>query len=219
MFSSWFTFKKCHIRHSLEAIFGAKHPLAPMTFKHFTPNFERARTFTFVHVHILDVCERAPPATPTFGCARRNGKRPTTPGHHNGVRYRKPRGVCFPTVRYVRKGDQRSTMRSGWSVHEGANVTTASVFRICEANVQGLDVQEAHIRARSKSERAPMKTFMYVQNLELRACTPLVPGIFWRRKIQNFGAPGMNAGVRPKHERIRTNTFTYVQVLDVHGKY
>ena len=96
---------------------------------------------------------------------------------------------------------------------------TASVFRICDANVQGLDVQEAHIRARSKSERAPMKTFMYVQNLELRACTPLVPGIFWPRKIQNFGAPGMNAGVRPKHERIRTNTFTYVQVLDVHGKY
>ena len=94
-----------------------------------------------------------------------------------------------------------------------------SVFRICDANVQGLDVQEAHIRARSKSERAPMKTFMYVQNLELRACTPLVPGIFWPRKIQNFGAPGMNAGVRPKHERIRTNTFTYVQVLDVHGKY
>ena len=91
--------------------------------------------------------------------------------------------------------------------------------RICDANVQGLDVQEAHIRARSKSERAPMKTFMYVQNLELRACTPLVPGIFWPRKIQNFGAPGMNAGVRPKHERIRTNTFTYVQVLDVHGKY
>ena len=95
----------------------------------------------------------------------------------------------------------------------------SSVFRICDANVQGLDVQEAHIRARSKSERAPMKTFMYVQNLELRACTPLVPGIFWPRKIQNFGAPGMNAGVRPKHERIRTNTFTYVQVLDVHGKY
>ena len=63
------------------------------------------------------------------------------------------------------------------------------------------------------------KTFMYVQNLELRACTPLVPGIFWPRKIQNFGAPSMNAGVRPKHERIRTNTFTYVQVLDVHGKY
>ena len=95
----------------------------------------------------------------------------------------------------------------------------ASVFRICDANVQGLDVQEAHIRARSKSERAPMKTFMYVQNLELRACTPLVPGIFWPRKIQNFGAPGMNPGVRPKHERIRTNTFTYVQLLDVHGKY
>ena len=50
-------------------IFGAKHPLAPMAFKHFTPNFERARTFTFVHVHILDV----------RGCARRNGKRPTIP--------------------------------------------------------------------------------------------------------------------------------------------
>ena len=96
---------------------------------------------------------------------------------------------------------------------------STSVFRICDTNVQGLDVQEAHIRARSKSERAPMKTFMYVQNLELRACTPLVPGIFWPRKIQNFGAPGMNAGVRPKHERIRTNTFIYVQVLDVHGKY
>ena len=61
------------------AIFGAKHPLAPMAFKHFTPNFERARTFTFVNVHILDVRERAPPATPTFGCARRNGKRPTMP--------------------------------------------------------------------------------------------------------------------------------------------
>ena len=59
------------------AIFGAKHPLAPMAFKHFTPNFERARTFTFVHVHILDVRGRAPPVTPTFGCARRNGKRPT----------------------------------------------------------------------------------------------------------------------------------------------
>ena len=37
------------------------------------------------------------------------------------------------------------------------------MFRICDANVQDLDVQEAHIRARSKSERAPMKTFMYVQ--------------------------------------------------------
>ena len=59
------------------AIFGAKHPLAPMAFKHFTPNFERARTFTFVYVHILDVRGCAPPATPTFGCARRNGKRPT----------------------------------------------------------------------------------------------------------------------------------------------
>ena len=59
------------------AIFGAKHPLASMAFKHFTPNFERARTFTFVYVHILDVRGRAPPATPTFGCARRNGKRPT----------------------------------------------------------------------------------------------------------------------------------------------
>ena len=95
----------------------------------------------------------------------------------------------------------------------------SSVFRICAANVQGLDVQEAHIRARSKSERAPMKTFIYVQNLELRACTPLVPGIFWPRKIQNFDAPGLNAGVHPKVERIRTNTFTYVQVLDVHRKY
>ena len=59
------------------AIFGAKHLLAPMAFKHFTPNFERARTFTFVYVHILDVGGCAPPATPTFGCARRNGKRPT----------------------------------------------------------------------------------------------------------------------------------------------
>ena len=59
------------------AIFGAKHPLAPMAFKHFTPNFERAGTFTFVYVHILDVGGCAPPATPTFGCARRNGKRPT----------------------------------------------------------------------------------------------------------------------------------------------
>ena len=48
-----------------------------MAFKHFTPNFERARTFTFVHVHNLDVRERAPPATPKFGCARRNGKKPT----------------------------------------------------------------------------------------------------------------------------------------------
>ena len=93
------------------------------------------------------------------------------------------------------------------------------MFRICDANVQGLDVQEAHIRARAKSERAPMKPFMHVQNLELSACTTLVLGIFWPRKIQNLGAPGMNAGVRPKHERIRTNTFTYVQVLDVHGKY
>ena len=103
--------------------------------------------------------------------------------------------------------------------HSRTTTVMTSVFRICEANVQGLDVQEVHIRARSKSERAPMKTFMYVQNLELRACTPLVPGIFWPRKIQNFGAPGMNAGVRSKHERIRTNTFTYDQVLDVHGKY
>ena len=108
-------------------------------------------------------------------------------------------------------GDPEDRRTGNWEI--------PSVFRICDANVQGLDVQEAHIRARSKSERAPMKTFMYVQNLELRACTPLVPGIFWPRKIQNFGAPGMNAGVRPKHERIRTNTFTYVQVLDVHGKY
>ena len=88
------------------------------------------------------------------------------------------------------------------------------MFRICNANVQRLDVQEAHIRA-----RAPLKTFMHVQNLELSACTPLVLGIFWPRKIQKFGAPGMNASVRPKHERIRTNTFTYVQVLDVHRKY
>ena len=37
------------------AIFGAKHLLEPLAFKHFTPNFERARTYTFVHVHILDV--------------------------------------------------------------------------------------------------------------------------------------------------------------------
>ena len=59
---------------------------------------------------------------------------------------------------------------------------------------------------------------MYVQNLELGACTPLVPGIFWPRKIQNFGSPGMHAGVRPKHERTRMNTFTNVQVLDVHEK-
>ena len=59
------------------AIFGAKHPLAPMAFKHFTPNFERERTFTFMYVHILDVRGCAPPATPTFGCERRNGKRPT----------------------------------------------------------------------------------------------------------------------------------------------
>ena len=110
--------------------------------------------------------------------------------------------------------------RDGWvNNKDRAETWNPSMFRICNANVQGLDVQEAHIRARSKSERAPMKTFMYVQNLELCACTPLVPGIFWPRKIQNFGAPGMNAGVRPKHERIRTNTFTYVQVLDVHGKY
>ena len=57
--------------------FGAKHPLAPMAFKHFTPNFERARTFTFVYVNILEVRGCAPPATPTFGCARRNGKRRT----------------------------------------------------------------------------------------------------------------------------------------------
>ena len=59
------------------AIFGAKHPLAPLAFKHFTPNYERARTFTFVYIHVLDVRGREPPATPTFGCARRNGKRPT----------------------------------------------------------------------------------------------------------------------------------------------
>ena len=59
------------------AIFGDKHPLAPMAFKHFTPNFERARRFTFMHLHILDVRGRAPPITSTFGCARRNGKRPT----------------------------------------------------------------------------------------------------------------------------------------------
>ena len=62
----------------------------------------------------------------------------------------------------------------------------SSVFRICDANVQGLDVQEAHIRARSKSERAPMKTFMYVQNLELRVCTPLVPGNFFAPKNPKF---------------------------------
>ena len=44
--------------------------MAPMAFKHFTLNFERARTFTFVHVHVLDVRERAPPVTPNFGiCA------------------------------------------------------------------------------------------------------------------------------------------------------
>ena len=51
--------------------------MAPMAFKHFTPNFKRARTFTFVHAHILDVRERAPPVTPNSGCARQNGKRPT----------------------------------------------------------------------------------------------------------------------------------------------
>ena len=98
----------------------------------------------------------------------------------------------------------------------GAGIPTASVFPICEGNGQCLDVQEAHICVRSKSEHAPMKTFMQVQNLELSACTPMVLGIFWPRKIQNFGAPGMNAGV---HKRIRTNTFIYIQVLDVHGKY
>ena len=51
--------------------------MAPMAFRHFTTNFEGARTFTFVHVHILDVCERAHPVTPNFGCARPNGERPT----------------------------------------------------------------------------------------------------------------------------------------------
>ena len=59
-------------------IFRSKKTIAPMAFKHFTTKFERARKFKFVHVHILDVCGRAPPVTPTFGCARRNGKRPTT---------------------------------------------------------------------------------------------------------------------------------------------
>ena len=58
-------------------LFGVKRPLVLMPFKHFIPNFERARTFIFVQVHILDVRGRAIPATPTFGCERRNGKRPT----------------------------------------------------------------------------------------------------------------------------------------------
>ena len=65
-------------------------------------------------------------------------------------------------------------------------------------------MREARIRARSKSERAPMKTFMHVQNLDLSACTPLVLGIFWPRKIQNFGALGMNAGVRVVKKRSET---------------
>ena len=30
-----------------------------------------------MHVYVSDVRERAPPVTPNFGCARRNGKRPT----------------------------------------------------------------------------------------------------------------------------------------------
>ena len=77
------------------AIFGAKHPLAPMAFKHFTPNFERARMFTFVHVHILDVRGRAPPATPKFGCARRSGKRPTY------TSLREPYSPCENTGSYL----------------------------------------------------------------------------------------------------------------------
>ena len=48
--------------------------MAPMEFKHFTPNFERARTFTFVNVHILDVRERVPPATPTLDVRVRMAK-------------------------------------------------------------------------------------------------------------------------------------------------
>ena len=46
-----------------------------MAFKHFPPNFERERTFTFVHGHVLDYVH-VRLGLPTFGCARRNGKRP-----------------------------------------------------------------------------------------------------------------------------------------------
>ena len=83
-----------------------KPTMAPMAFKHFTPNFERARTFTFVHVHILDVRERAPPATPTFGCARRNGKRPT---------------ILFPCL-----GVQRTASTNSTTNQSAANSTSPS---------------------------------------------------------------------------------------------
>ena len=70
MFSSWFSFDKLTTNavttmfwmcaSNYIGTFGAKHPLSAMAFMHFTPNFERTRTFTFVIVHILKVRECAP---------------------------------------------------------------------------------------------------------------------------------------------------------------
>ena len=80
----------------------------------------------------------------------------------------------------------------------------SSVFRICNAKVQAR-ICRRHIRARSK--------------FGVKCLYAIGARDFWPRKIQNFGARGMDADDHPKHKCIRTNTFIYVQVLDVHGKY
>ena len=51
--------------------------LLPFRRVHLNPNFERTRVFIFVYFQILDVRGSSPPAIPTFGCSRRNGKRRT----------------------------------------------------------------------------------------------------------------------------------------------
>ena len=94
------------------------------------------------------------------------------------------------------------------------------MFRICDANVQGLDVQEAHIRARSKSERIRIdklrerRSFailtrtsnswmfvnvfivVYVQEMDakrpIRSCIGCA-----RRKFQNFAIFGAKHPLTP----------------------
>ena len=44
--------------------------------------------------------------------------------------------------------------------------TTTSAFCTCDANGWRLDMEKLHVRARSISERASIKTLVHVQNLE-----------------------------------------------------
>ena len=59
--------------------FGAKKSLASMEYKHSTPSFERVRMFSLVHVQILNVHGRVPPAHLTAERWRHKYKTQTIP--------------------------------------------------------------------------------------------------------------------------------------------